>query len=137
MALVVLDASVVIGFLDPEDTLHTASVRAVSAHRDDDLRLPASAYAEILVAPHRAGVDAVAAIEIFLTDLVIKVEPITKEVATSAARLRAERRTLRLPDALVLATAEELGADAVLSGDASWAKISERVTVVRGRDPSR
>ena len=133
MALVVLDASVVIGFLDPEDTLHESCVRAFSAHHDDDFRLPASAYAEILVAPHRAGADAVAAIEAFLTDLVIKVEPITKAVAGKAAALRAGYKNLRLPDALVLAAADDLAADAVLTGDVSWAKISPRVTVVRGR----
>lgn len=131
MALVVLDASVVIGFLDPGDALHRGCVAALTERQHDDLAIPASVYAEILVAPYRAGPRAVAGVEAFLGDLGIRVEPITAAVARGAARLRSERSGLRLPDALVIALADELGANVVLSGDASWAKISARVAVVR------
>ncbi len=55
MALVVLDASVIIGFLDPEDVLHEVSVAALTERQRDDLVAPASVYAEILVAPYRAA----------------------------------------------------------------------------------
>ena len=133
MAVVVLDASVVIGFLEPGDALHRGCVAAVTEHQHDDLMIPASVYAEILVAPYRAGNDAVAEVEAFLSDLAVTVEPITAAVARGAARLRSKRTSLRLPDALVIAFADELGADVVLSGDESWAKISSRVTVIRAR----
>jgi predicted nucleic acid-binding protein len=76
-------------------------------------------------------VRAVAEVEAFLSDFAIKIEPITASVARAAARLRSGRKGLRLPDALVLATADEVGADRVLTGDDSWAKISRRVVVVR------
>ena len=131
MALVVLDASVVIGFLDPGDALHRGSVAAVTRHQRDDLVIPASVYAEILVAPYRAGAKAVAEVDAFLGDLGVKVEPITAAVARGAALLRSKRTALRLPDALVIAFADEVGADVLLSGDESWAKSSARVTVVR------
>ena len=131
MALVVLDASVIIGFLDPEDVLHDACVDALSRHQHDELVVPASVYAEILVAPYRTSADAVAGVEAFLADFAVKVEPVTAAIARAAARLRSERQGLRIPDALVLASAEEIDADVVLSGDESWTKTSRRVTVVR------
>jgi predicted nucleic acid-binding protein len=131
VALVVLDASVVIGFLNPQDTLHDACVAALSEHQHDNLVVPASVYAEILVAPYRASADAVAKVEAFLSDFGVTVEPVTATIARAAARLRSERKSLRLPDALVLASADAIGADVVVSGDESWTKSSRRVTVVR------
>ena len=133
MALVVLDASVVIAFLDPDDALHGAAVVALTEHQHDELVIPASVYAEILVAPYRSGVDAVAEVEAFLSDFAVRTEGITAEVARGAARLRSGSRSLRLPDALVLATADEMEAESVLTGDESWAAISPRVTLVRAR----
>jgi predicted nucleic acid-binding protein len=133
VALVVLDASVIIGFLDPEDALHDVSVAALSERQHDDLVAPASVYAEILVAPYRAGREAVSEVESFLSDFGIRIEAITAPVAQTAARLRSERRSLRLPDAFVLAVSDEIEADVILTGDESWAKLSKRVAVVSER----
>lgn len=133
MALVVLDASVIIGFLDPEDALHDVCVAALAEHQLDDLVLPASVYAEILVAPYRTGPGAVAEVEAFLSDFGVRIEPITASIARAGALLRSERKSLRIPDALVLATGEEIGADAVLTGDESWVTVSTRVTAVQNR----
>jgi predicted nucleic acid-binding protein len=126
----VLDASIIIGFLDPGDGLHPACVVALTAHQRDNFVIPASVYAEILVAPCRKGSAAVAEVEAFLVDLAVTVEPVTAAIARAAARLRSRHAALRLPDALVLATADDLDAT-VLTGDASWTKISPRATVVR------
>jgi len=131
VALVVLDASVVIAFLDPDDALHDAAVEALSEHQHDELLIPTSAYAEIMVAPHRRGAEAVAAVAAFITDFSIRLEPLTPAMARAAAGLRSASRSLRLPDALVLATADELEADVVLTGDQSWARISQRVSLIR------
>ena len=131
MALVVLDASVVIAFLDPDDALHDAAVEALAEHQHDELLIPTSAYAEIMVAPHRRGAEAVAAVEAFITDFSIRLEPLTPAMARAAAGLRSASRSLRLPDALVLATADELEADVVLTGDESWARVSQRVSLIR------
>lgn len=133
MALAVLDASVVIAFLDPDDALHDAAVQALAEHQHDDLVIPASVHAEILVAPYRSGADAVAEVEGFLSDLAVRTEAITVEIARGAARLRSGSRSLRLPDAFVLATGDEMEAEKVLTGDEAWAAISSRVTVVRAR----
>lgn len=131
MALVVLGASVVIAFLDPDDVLHDAAVEALTEHQHDELVIPASVYAEILVAPYRRGAKAVAEIEAFLADFAVRIEPVTPAIARTAATLRGKSRSLRLPDALVLATAGELEAQTVLTGDESWARINGRVMFIQ------
>lgn len=133
MALVVLDASIIIGFLDAEDALHDVSVPALGKHQHDDLVTPASVYAEILVAPYRVGPKAVSEVDSFLSDFGIRIEPITASIARTAARLRSERKDVRLPDAFVLAVGDDVEADVILTGDESWSKLSKRVIVIVGR----
>jgi predicted nucleic acid-binding protein len=129
VAVVVLDASAVIAFLDANDTHHATAVEALSALMTSDAVLPASAYAEVLVEPWRRGAHVVAQVRTFAADFGIRIEPLTAEVAERAARLRAQHRSLRLPDALVLATAEALDAH-VLTCDRTWVRLSRRVRVV-------
>ena len=131
MALVVLDASVIIAFLDPDDALHDGAVEALTEHQHDDLVIPLSVYAEILVAPYRRGAEAVAEVEAFLADFGVRTEAMTPAIARAAAQLRGEVRSLRLPDALVLATSDELEADGLLTGDESWVPISGRVKLIQ------
>ena len=59
MALIVLDASVLIALLDPNDALHTAARAALARYAGDDLKLPASAYAESLVGEFHIGAGGV------------------------------------------------------------------------------
>ena len=123
MGLTVLDAGVVIAALDADDAHHAAAVNALREARTqgDRLVVLASAYAEALVGPSRRGADAVATLDAFLDALPASVEPASREVARGAASLRAVHgRGLRLPDALVLATATVLGADLVLTTDTGW-----------------
>jgi len=127
VALIVLDASVVIGFLDAADEHHEAAVAALAASASDDLVLPATAYAEILVAPARKGRASVDRVEEALSALTVRLEPVTPAIARSAATLRARHRGLRLPDALVLATADALGAAKVLTADRAWSSVSRTV----------
>lgn len=123
MALSVVDAGVIIGVLDAGDPHHDAARSAIrhAIDRGDALAVPASAYAECLVAPARAGREAMRAVDSFLADLAADVEPITRQLASRAAQLRARHgNRLRLPDALVVATALHLGADRVITTDAGW-----------------
>jgi predicted nucleic acid-binding protein len=129
-ALVVLDTSVVIAFREPADAHHAAAVAAFGRHQADALVLPASAYAEALVGPHRRGPAAVASFDRFVADLALRVEPLTPEIARRAAALRRRHAALRLPDALVLGTGEVLDVGVVLTADAAWAKLSRRVRVL-------
>jgi predicted nucleic acid-binding protein len=127
VALIVLDASVVIAHLDPDDALHDAATTSLIDYAADDLRLPASAYAESLVDPARKGRldearDALSALE-------LQIVPIDRVLAELAASLRARERGIRLPDALVLACGELLDADAVLTADRHWRRF-ERVSLI-------
>jgi len=100
---VALDASVAIGFLDPTDALHERAVSSLRETDRDELSIAASAYSETLVWPLARGhADLV---EEFVDGLRVEVVPLSREIARSAAELRAEHGGLRLPDAVVLATA--------------------------------
>ncbi len=108
-------------------------MKAVGLARDAGyLVLPASALAESLVHPFGAGVEVAEALSRLLA--VFRVEPLSVEIAVAAARLRATNPSIRLPDALVLATGAHLDADQVLTCDRRWRRIDPRVTLVA---PSR
>lgn len=133
MGLTVLDAGVVIALLDGADAHHAAAVVSVRVARDrgDVLLLPASAYAECLVSPHRRGPDAIAVVDQFLDALPARVEPADRSIAAAAAALRAAHGSaLRLPDALVVATAVVRGADRILTTDAGWPAVPVPVEVI-------
>jgi predicted nucleic acid-binding protein len=133
VALTILDAGVIIGLLDAEDAHHAAARKALVAalERGDELAIPASAFAECLVAPARRGREAMRVIDDLLADLPAEVEPITRQVASRAAQLRARHGSrLRLPDALVLATALHLRAERVLTTDAGWPATGIGVEVI-------
>ena len=67
------------------------------------------------------GEGAVEIFDDFVARLPLSVEPMTVDVARAAARLRARYgRRLRLPDALVVATAEVLAADLLITTDRDW-----------------
>ena len=135
MALTILDAGIVIAVLDSNDAHHAAARTALTdaRNRGEELAVPVSAYAEVLVGPFRQGPAAAAKVDEFLAALPARVEPATREIATAAARLRAQHGTkLRLPDALVVATAAELGAALLLTTDGGWPSLPVSVVVVAG-----
>ncbi|MGH9096629.1 MAG: type II toxin-antitoxin system VapC family toxin [Acidimicrobiales bacterium] len=84
-----------------------------------ELALPASALAEILVGPARRGTDAVANVDGLIGALVVEIVAIDEPIARVAAALRAIC-SIRLPDALVVATAIILRADRLLTTGARW-----------------
>lgn len=122
MGLTVLDAGVLIGFLDGDDAHHEGAMTALreATDRHDRLVLPASALAEVLVGPSRRGSEAVATVRELIERVPIEVEALTSDVAVAAAALRARHRSLKLPDALVIATAATLDADRLVTTDRGW-----------------
>jgi len=134
VGLTVLDAGVVIAILDASDAHHTAAAAAVTSARErgDSLVLPSSAYAECLVSPYRRGPEAVAVVDAFVDALPARVEPVSRAIASAAAELRARHAgALRLPDALVIATALVLRADRLLTTDAGWPELPVPVEALR------
>lgn len=129
MALVVLDASVFIAFRSRDDAHHEGALAAMTTFGEEDLVLPASAYSEALVEPSQRGGRVLARAKALIAELPIRVQPIDTEIAERAAVLRGKQR-VRLPDALVLATGDVLGAEVVLTADERWRKLSTRVQVI-------
>jgi len=129
VALLVLDASVVIALLDARDIHHSRALASIEGSRADEKVIPASAFAEVLVVPQRAGGRAVGEFERNLADVPVRIEAVTADIARQAAALRARHSALRLGDALVLATGEILGAT-VLTADRGWPRYSRRVRVI-------
>jgi predicted nucleic acid-binding protein len=121
----ILDASVVIGLLDTADPHHNRALDDVEAADLDgqQLVLPASAYSETLVAFARARRldEARRAI----TAMGITVVSLTDTIAERAAELRARHERLRLPDAIVLSTAQELGGR-LLSYDRRLSQLAQK-----------
>jgi predicted nucleic acid-binding protein len=120
----ILDASVLIGLMDTADAHHDRSIDDVEAagRAGRQLLLPASAYSETLVAFARAGRldDARQAV----VAMGITVVPLTETIAERAAELRARHERLRLPDAIVLATAQEQGGE-LLSYDRRLSQLAD------------
>ena len=111
MGTLVLDSSVLIGLLDSADAHHDAAVNDIETadRAGRPLLAPASAYSESLVAFARAGRTADARDAI--NAMGIGIAPMTAEIAELAAELQAKHDRLRLPDAIVLATARHLTAE--------------------------
>jgi predicted nucleic acid-binding protein len=122
VALIHLDAGVVIGFLDRDDARHPVAraVLAEALSHGDRLAMAASAFAECLVGPSRRGEDAVRVVRELFDRMPISVIALDTEAAALAARLRSTHRSLRLPDALVIATAMRAQADQLVTTDRRW-----------------
>jgi len=122
MGVIHLDAGVVIGLLDANNAHHTSARVALEQVMGDGhgLAMAASAFAECLVGPYRRGLASVGVVVGLFDRLPIGVVPLDRDIAASAARLRAQHAGLRLPDALVIATAISGGAVQLLTTDRKW-----------------
>ena len=115
-----------IAFLDPGDDQHATAVAELRPRlaAGDELIVAATVYAESIVRPLHQGTDAT--IDEFFDAAGISIVPIDRAVARRAAALRAEHQSLRLPDAMSLATA--IATDAVLlTLDKKLRRIARRV----------
>jgi predicted nucleic acid-binding protein len=120
---VVLDSDAVVAFLDRADALHDAADEAI---RDllgkDRLLVSAVTYAEVLTGA-RLGRHDERQVRGFFTDLISEILPVDAKVADKAADLRSRHKSLRMPDALILATAVlHPEVDLVVTGDQRAAK---------------
>ena len=122
MGLTVVDAGVIIGLLDRTDAHHDAARSAlrVCVERGDRLLLPASALAEVLVAPSRRGGDAVGVVRGLVERVPLRIVALDEPIAIAAAAVRAQHPAVKLPDALIIATASVLSAETLLTTDRRW-----------------
>lgn len=125
MGAVVLDTSVVSAAIDPADAHHEAAVSTISARRaaGDPIRLSAISVAELRAVKGPRHKERTAWVTRFLdllgVDAVISVD---RETAEIAGDLRATRPSVRLPDALIKASADRIGAE-LLTADRKLARL--------------
>lgn len=120
---VILDSSVVVGFLDRSDDLHDAADGAIrDLLASQRLFVSVVTYAEVLTGARLGHHDEEQVVG-FFADLVSTVVPVDIEIGDCAARLRAQTKALAMPDALIAATAETNGeVELLVSGDGDVAK---------------
>lgn len=121
--MIVLDASLLIAFLDSRDDHHDLSVALLERELDEDFSASPLTLAEVLVGPARASrvEEAVAA----LHELDVVEQPFPDGTAVKLAELRVATG-LRMPDCCVLLAARELSAR-VASFDTGLATAATRL----------
>lgn len=127
--LSVLDASVLIALLDEADAGRPIAREAVArSQADHELLIPVTAFSESIVAPYRRSSQDGQRAEAALAALGRLVD-VTRDIASRAAQLRAARQ-IKLPDALILATALHVTADQILTLDRRWRGVDPRVRLL-------
>lgn len=119
MTAILVDTNILAGLLDPDDALHEASAAAIQELDQGPARflLSAISWSEALtgVLRHDPGKEELLT---SMRDIAFhKVIPVDGEIASLAARLRAEHPALRTPDALIIASARRHQADVLLTAD--------------------
>lgn len=117
-----LDSGTVAGFLDRDDVFHAAAdtrVRELAGR--ERLVVSVITYAELLTGAGLGHHDD-RAVRGFFADLIDEVHSVDRHVAERAAELRVAT-SLKLPDALILATADLHDADVVITADHRWADV--------------
>lgn len=122
--MILLDSTVIVGFLDADDPLHEVTLakfkEIVGTH---PLVTSVINYAEVMTGVslgHHPKRNVDGFFNAFVKDLL----PVDRPVAARAATLRGKGRSLLLPDALILATADlHSDVETVLCADGDWPKI--------------
>jgi predicted nucleic acid-binding protein len=137
VAKVVIDTNVFLSARDPGEPGHSASRKLLETVDDSKIRAFVSV---ITIAELRAGFSAAQLPALwtpFLSHLrassAYSIEPVDESVALAAGALRSEA-SLHLPDALILATALQCGADCVATDDQTLLRTRTSVAVRRPAD---
>lgn len=104
--MIVLDASVLIAYLEGEDEHHEAAEALLAREIDDDFGANPLTLAEVLVVPARD--DRLDEARLTLRELEVEELPFPGDTAVKLALLRSETG-LKMPDCCVLLAAEHVG----------------------------
>ena len=105
--MIVLDASVLIAYLDAEDAQHQRAESLLAREIDDEFAANPLTLAEVLVGPSRTG--RLEATRSALRELEVAEQPFPANTSFRLARLRADTG-LRMPDCCVLLAAQDTAA---------------------------
>ena len=117
--MILLDSAAVAWFLDGGDALHAAADARIRALAGRELLVVSVITYAGLHTGANLGHHARSTIGGFFAELIDEVHPVDIAVAERAAELRAQT-SLKMPDALILATADVHQVDLVETGDARW-----------------
>jgi len=118
-----LDSVAVAGFLDRDDAFHAAADARIRQLAGRDLLVVSViTYAELLTGAG-VGHHEQEAVRGFFEQIIEEVLGVDRVVAERAAQLRSQHLSLRMPDALILATADIHHADLVITGDERWSAV--------------
>jgi predicted nucleic acid-binding protein len=134
--VIVLDAGVLIGFLDTEDAHHDRALDLLERQIDEDFFVSSLTLAEVLVVPARQG--RLEEVRQAMEDLDVRELPFPADTAVKLAQLRASTN-LKMPDCCVLLAAEEATGARLASFDDRLldAARSRRLATVHGCDSAR
>ncbi|HET9731991.1 MAG TPA: type II toxin-antitoxin system VapC family toxin [Acidimicrobiales bacterium] len=104
--MIVLDASVLIAYLEGEDEHHGAAEALLAREIDDDFGANPLTLAEVLVVPARD--DRLDEARLALREVEVEELPFPGDTAVKLALLRSETG-LKMPDCCVLLAAEQVG----------------------------
>jgi predicted nucleic acid-binding protein len=129
-----LDTNIVSSLLNPDDALHACALSAVRRWEDQagSFTISVIAWSELRVGAIRKGARAQEALAEFRAAVIDEVHPVTESISEAAAQLRATDLTIRVPDALIISTAREVGAGALLTADKKFQKIAPDVVELVG-----
>ena len=125
--MIVLDANVVIAFLDDRDAHHRFAVDLLESNSFDEFACSVITLAEALVHPTAAGVQDAALAAV--TRIGVRILPLAPTDAAEIARVRSTYG-IRMPDAVVLHAAIGYSAS-VMTLDEGLAAAAARAGVVR------
>ncbi len=123
MGVALLDSNTVVGFLDADDLLHQAADAALREIATEHVFAVSVVTVAELLTGAKLGHHEESTVRRFFARAISWRIPLDDPAAERAAELRAAHRALKMPDALILATAD-LNADVVLTGDQQWLKAS-------------
>jgi predicted nucleic acid-binding protein len=124
VGLILLDSTIIIGFLDADDALHEVAVaRVKEIVGSHPLVASVISYAEVMTGAS-LGHHSQQHVDGFFDALVKDLLPVDRKVAARAATLRGKRISLGMPDALILATADlHEDIDTIVCADDDWPKV--------------
>lgn len=123
--MILLDSTVIVGFLDADDALHEVSVTKLRELAGvQQLAASVISYAEVMTGAV-LGHHSEERVSGFFDALMRELIPVDRDIAARASKIRGSRRSLSMPDALILATADlHSEIDTVLCADREWSKIA-------------
>lgn len=123
---VALDSDAIVGFLDTDDALYEVAGTTIENLLGKELLIASVvSYAEVMTGA-KLGHHAEKDVRGFFSEVISEIVPVDREIGDRAAEIRAQRKALQLPDALILATADlDPGVERIVCGDQGFAKLKD------------